>query len=49
MAAELGVGLSLIYKELNKGNLPGVRVGDRWFVTREAFLKYFSGNNKSTS
>jgi excisionase family DNA binding protein len=44
IAQELNVGLNFVYRELKKGTIPSVRIGDRYFVSRDAFQKWLAGD-----
>ena len=37
IARRLGIGRVAVYSMLEQGTLPGVRVGRRWIVTRQAY------------
>ena len=37
IAARLSIGRLTVYAMLEKGILPGIRLGHRWLVTRHAF------------
>lgn len=35
VADELGLSLTTVYNLLRKGELPGVKIGRKWFILRE--------------
>jgi excisionase family DNA binding protein len=37
VAERLGVGPKAVYALLEQGVLPGIRVGKRWLITRQAY------------
>jgi excisionase family DNA binding protein len=37
IARSLGIGRLSVYRLLEEGRLPGIRIGRRWLVTRDAF------------
>ena len=43
IAKELGMGLPFVYRELKAGRIPSRKVGDRYFLSREAWVKFLSG------
>jgi excisionase family DNA binding protein len=40
IAKRLAVGKMAVYEMLEKGILPGIRLGRRWIVTRQAFEQW---------
>jgi excisionase family DNA binding protein len=38
--SRLGIGRMAIYGMLERGQLPGIRVGRRWIVTRQAYERW---------
>lgn len=40
IAKRLGIGKMAVYQMLEKGMLPGMRVGRRWIVTRQAYEQW---------
>jgi excisionase family DNA binding protein len=40
----LGCNPKSIYKELQAGNIPHVKIGDRYIIGRVAFEKWLEGN-----
>jgi excisionase family DNA binding protein len=42
-AKELGCNPKSIYKELQAGNIPHVKIGDRYIIGRAAFEKWLEG------
>ena len=40
-----GVSLRLVYRQLRKGNIPSVKCGDRYLVSRVALEKWLSGES----
>ena len=40
IAKRLAVGEMAVYEMLEKGILPGIRLGRRWIVTRQAFDRW---------
>lgn len=42
ISKELGMGLPFVYKELKAGRIPSVKVGDRYFLSRQAFEAWLS-------
>lgn len=54
IAERLGVGRLAVYRMLEQGLLPGIRVGKRWIVTRAALEQWertcgFMGSGNQTS
>jgi excisionase family DNA binding protein len=46
--AELtGASLRWVYRQLRNGTIPSRRIGKKFFVSEEAFLKYLAGNNQA--
>lgn len=43
VAAWLSVSVSTVYRELRAGNLPGIKVGSQWRVSRSALARVMSG------
>ena len=43
LARDTGLGISLIYRQLRKGKIPHVRVGDRYLISRENYEKWVNG------
>jgi len=37
IAARLAIGKMAVYRMLEDGTLPGIRLGKRWLVTRHAY------------
>ena len=37
IAARLDIGKMAVYGMLERGVLPGIRIGNRWLVTRQAY------------
>jgi excisionase family DNA binding protein len=44
MAQDLGVGLNFIYRELKAGRIPSTKIGDSYFLSRDAWEKFLAGN-----
>jgi len=44
-----GVSLRLVYRQLRKGNIPSVKLGDRYLISRPALEKWLSGNQAKVS
>ncbi len=42
-----GVSLRLVYRQLRKGNIPSVKCGDRYLVSRAALEKWLSGEGQA--
>jgi excisionase family DNA binding protein len=42
IAQKLGIGRVAVYRMLEKGVLPGIRVGRNWLVTRQAYERWES-------
>jgi excisionase family DNA binding protein len=40
IATRLGVGKMAVYKMLEQGILPGLRIGRRWIITRQAYEQW---------
>jgi excisionase family DNA binding protein len=40
IASRLEVGKLAVYRMLEEGKLPGIRIGNRWLVTRLAFERW---------
>ena len=40
IAARLAIGKMAVYGMLERGTLPGIRVGKRWLVTRHAYEQW---------
>lgn len=40
IARRLHIGKMTVYEMLEKGQIPGIRVGKRWLVTRAAYQKW---------
>jgi excisionase family DNA binding protein len=40
IARRLKIGRQAVYLMLEQGIIPGVRLGRRWIVTREAYMKW---------
>jgi len=40
IAKRLGIGKMAAYEMLEKGILPGIRLGRRWIVTRQAYEQW---------
>jgi excisionase family DNA binding protein len=47
MAAELGVGLNFMYRQLRSGKVPARRIGDRFFISRSAWEQFLAGDNQN--
>lgn len=47
IAREAGVGLNLVYQLLRTGEIPHVKAGDRYLVSRENFEKWLSGESQA--
>lgn len=43
IATVLGVGLNSVYEGLRNGEIPSLRVGRRWIVSRRRFMAWFEG------
>ena len=43
---ETGLSLRFIYQQMTLGVIPHIKVGDKYLVGREAFLKWVNGENK---
>ncbi len=46
VAKELHVSLRLVYRQLRKGNIPSVKCGDRYLISKIALLKWLAGETK---
>jgi excisionase family DNA binding protein len=46
---ELGVSISLIYRELKSGRIPSVKIGDRYFIGRKRWDEFINGENNQQS
>ncbi len=42
VAKELGISLPLVYRQLRAGNIPSIKLGDRFLIPRDAFNKWLS-------
>ncbi len=40
VAKRLGIGRLAVYAMLEAGTLPGIRIGRRWLITREAYEQW---------
>jgi excisionase family DNA binding protein len=40
IAARLSIGRMAVYEMLERGIIPGIRVGRRWIVTRHAYERW---------
>lgn len=40
----MGYSTRSIYSKLATGEIPGRKIGNRWFIVREALMSYLSGN-----
>jgi len=40
IAQRLGIGRMAVYKMLEQGIIPGIRLGRRWIITRHAYLEW---------
>jgi excisionase family DNA binding protein len=49
IARRLSIGRLAIYSMLEKGIIPGLRLGRRWIITRQAYLTWESTCGLSTS
>ena len=38
----LGIGKNLVYEMLNSGELPGVRIGKSWRITKKSLLNFLN-------
>ena len=38
----LNIGRLAVYSMLEQGNIPGLRLGRRWIITRQAYLRWES-------
>ena len=47
VAEVCGVSLRLVYRQLRKGNIPSVKCGDRYLISRAALEKWLSGGVSS--
>jgi excisionase family DNA binding protein len=46
VAKETHSSLRFIYKEMKKGNIPHIRLGDKYLIGRESFLKWVNSNSR---
>jgi excisionase family DNA binding protein len=46
VANELHISLPLVYRQLRKGNIPSIKCGDRYLISRIALLKWLSGESQ---
>jgi excisionase family DNA binding protein len=46
LAEETHLSLRFIYQQMKKGVIPNVKVGDRYLIGREAFLRWVNGDIK---
>ena len=45
LAKELGISRNLAYRQVREGNIPSVKCGDRYLVSRVALEKWLSGES----
>lgn len=43
IAAVMGIGINSVYEGLRSGEIPSLRVGRRWIVSRRRFMAWFEG------
>jgi excisionase family DNA binding protein len=43
VAKELNVSVGFVYRQLRAKNIPNIKIGDRYFISRVAFEKWLSG------
>jgi excisionase family DNA binding protein len=43
VARELNVSINFVYRQLRAKNIPNIKIGDRYFISRVAFEKWLSG------
>ena len=46
VAKETHSSLRFIYKQMKAGNIPHVKLGDKYLIGREAFLKWVNSNSQ---
>lgn len=45
VAAFLGIGRSLLYEQIRRGQFPHIRVGKRYLITRQGLVSYLGGTS----
>jgi excisionase family DNA binding protein len=46
LARELNIGISNTYKALNKGTIPGIRIGNRYVLPKAAIAEWLKSGGK---
>jgi excisionase family DNA binding protein len=49
LAAVLGVGLNLAYQAVQGGDVPAVRIGRRWLISRKTLDRIANGEKVATT
>lgn len=48
VAVFLGIGRSLLYEQIRRGQFPHIRVGKRYLITRQGLTEYLGGASEHT-
>ncbi|MFC1952868.1 helix-turn-helix domain-containing protein [Chloroflexota bacterium] len=46
LARELGISISLAYRQVREGNIYSIKCGDRYLIPKKAFEELLSGKHK---
>ena len=48
ISQETGICVPIVYRELRNGNIPNVKCGDRYVISRDAYRRWLEGELKTS-